>query len=101
MRKFLGNIHYKYFSNDEELTPIGFSGMVLDGVRIILYILMIEYYFAHEYTVANIIFSILFSFVLSPILILPFIKLLSNKGVRFLKGAYIPIPYLLIWILGK
>lgn len=119
---FLGNLHRKYFADiDYTEGSVGISGMILEVVRILLAVIFHEVLFIYgfkllddPYTFKAWIISIGVSYLLTPIIIAMFVKIIcklfklkpetsffGNSISRFLKGAYIPIPYTIIWIFGR
>jgi len=102
---WLAKLHYKYFSNDGKITNLGWSGMALDMVRIlvliVLHILTVDVMKMEEgYKTESWIGLAIVSWIVSPFVCLPLLKWAGNKPRRFMKGAFIPIPYAIIWVFG-
>lgn len=118
---FLGNLHRKYFADvDYTDGSVGISGFMLAVVRILLTVVLHETLFTYglklmdDYTFISWAISVVISFLVSPIVIATIAYLVSkvfkislptsffgNTLKRFLSGAYIPIPYTIIWLFGR
>lgn len=118
---FLGDIYRKYFGDlDFVEGSVGISGMFLAVTRILLFVVIHELLFSYGLKLATPfgviawITSVVSSFILSPLFIAGIAYTISkvfkiylptsffgNSIKRFLSGAYIPIPYTIIWTFGK
>lgn len=114
MQKFLGNIYYKYFTESER--DVNHEGTTFHDRLFysIFYLIMLRlalgsvfYYFIEQgytpiepYGIANLLWALFGGYLLAPIVSALFIKTKELK-LRFLKGAWIPIPMTIVWLFGK
>lgn len=112
--RFCGDIYYKYFTEQERgvnyetttfVDRLWFSLIGLAMLRLLVG--SIFYYFIEQgytpiepYGLANFLWALLGGYLLAPIVEVFLIKGKEPKK-KFLKGAWIPLPMTLIWLLIK
>lgn len=100
---FFSKLHYSYYSDEGRITALSKSGALNTALMVLFTVLfhaLVVDIYGEEwgYETWAWIFFAFCAYLISPIICLIFLEKLDNKPKRFLKGAFIPLPWLVIWI---